>query len=81
MRVVMNRAKAAELREKKVELIRAQVSSGDLVIREMTKAESAKWAKQHAALEANLTPAERTRRAVQLKERRRRVLHRLGLGQ
>ena len=80
MRVVMSRAKAAEVREKKLELIREQVSSGDLVIREMTKAERATWAKRHAALEAKLTPAERTGRAAHLKERHRRAAHRLGLG-
>jgi hypothetical protein len=75
----MNRAKAAEVREKKLELIREQVSSGDLVIREMTKAERTRWARQHAALDAKLTPAERTRRAAHLKERQRRAAHLLGL--
>jgi hypothetical protein len=39
--------------------------------------ERAKWAEQHATLEAKLTPAERTRRAAALKERRRRADHRL----
>ena len=73
----MNRERAAVAREAKLELIRKQVSSGALVIREMTTTERAKWAEQHAILEAKLTPAERTRRAAALKERRRRADHRL----
>ena len=73
----MNRERAAVAREAKLELIRKQVSSGALAIREMTMTERAKWAEQHAILEAKLTPAERTRRAAALKERRRRADHRL----
>jgi hypothetical protein len=40
--VMMNRERAASAREAKLELIREQVSSGALVIREMTKTERAK---------------------------------------
>ena len=76
MKVMMNRERAAAAREAKLELIREQVSSGALVIRDMTKTERAKWAKQHATLEAKLTPAERTGRAAALKERHRRAHHR-----
>jgi len=76
LKVMMNRARAAAAREAKLELIREQVSSGALVIRDMTKTERAKWAKQHATREAKLTPAERTGRAAALKERHRRAHHR-----
>jgi hypothetical protein len=76
LKMMMNRERAAAAREAKLELIREQVSSGALVIREMTKTERAKWAKQHATLEAKLTPAERTGRAAALKERHRRAHHR-----
>ena len=71
------REKEAAAREARLELIREQVSSGALVIREMTKTEHAKWANQHATIEAKLTPEERTRRTAALKERRRREAHRL----
>jgi hypothetical protein len=72
-----HRERAAAAREAKLELIREQVSSGALVVREMTKTERAKWAKQHATRGAKLTPAERSGRAAALKERHRREVHRL----
>jgi len=64
------RERAVTVRQAKLEHIREQVSSGDLVIREMTEIEREAWARQHAAAEAKLTPAERTRRAAALKARR-----------
>jgi hypothetical protein len=66
---------AAAAREAKLEHIREQVLSGALVIREMTKTERAKWAKQRATLEAKWTPAERTRGIAALRERHRRADH------
>ena len=48
--------RAAEERQAKLEHIREQVSSGALVIRQMTHAERAKWDKQRAFLDANFTP-------------------------
>ena len=62
--------RAAAARKAKLERIREQVSSGDLVIRKMTKTERDRWARQQAAVEAKLTPAERTRRAAAVKARR-----------
>jgi hypothetical protein len=56
----------------KLEHIRDQVSSGDLVIRRMTKAQRVKWARQRATLEAKSTPEERERREGALRARRRR---------
>ncbi len=68
-----SRERAEEAREAQLEHIRDQVSSGDLVIREMTNAERAKWAERRAAIEVHSTPAERVRRNTALKTRRRRA--------
>jgi hypothetical protein len=65
--------RAAADRQAKLEHIREQVSSGALVIRQMTRAERAKWDKQRAILDANFTPAERTRRDSVLRSRRQRA--------
>jgi hypothetical protein len=65
--------RAAAEREAKLEHIREQVSSGALVIRQMTRAERVKWDKQRAILDANFTPAERTRRDSALRNRRQRA--------
>ena len=65
--------RAAEEREAKLEHIREQVSSGALVIRQMTRAERVRWNKQRAILEANFTAAERTRRDSVLRNRRQRA--------
>ena len=65
--------RAAEVREAKLEHIREQVSSGALVIRQMTRAERAKWTKQRTLLEATFTRAERTRRESVLRNRRQRA--------
>ena len=67
------REREKETREAKLEHIREQVSSGVLVVRQMTKAERAKWARWRARLEADWTPAERVRRVAALKNRRRRT--------
>jgi hypothetical protein len=68
-----SRERDQEAREAKLEQVREQVSSGDLVIRTMTDAERAKWAKRRAALDATSTPAERARREAALENRRRRA--------
>ena len=73
--------RAAEERQAKLEHIHQQVSSGVLVIRQMTRAERAKWDKQRAILDANFTPAERTRRDSVLRNRRQRAERLLGLAQ
>ena len=64
------RERAAVARRKKLDYVSAQVAGGELVIRAMTMAERDEWARQHAAVEAKLSPAERTRRDVALKARR-----------
>jgi hypothetical protein len=73
--------RAAEERQAKLEHIRKQVSSGALVIRQMTRAERAKWDRQHAILDANFTAAERTRRDSVLRNRRQRAQRLLELAQ
>jgi hypothetical protein len=71
--------RAAADRQAKLEHIREQVSSGALVIRQMTRAERARWDKQRALLDANFTPAERTRRDSALRNRRHRAERLRGL--
>jgi len=69
------RERAAEAHQAKLEDIRTQVASGALVIRQMTKAEQTKWAKQRVALEATWSPRERARQETALKRRRQRAKH------
>ena len=64
-----------DLREAKLAHVREQVSSGSLVIRQMTRSERAKWAKRSAKADASLTPAERSKRDSALRDRRRRSEH------
>jgi hypothetical protein len=52
--------------------MRGQVSSGELVVRQMTDAERAHWDDQSAASDRQATPEERTRRDAALKKRRDR---------
>jgi hypothetical protein len=61
-----------EAREAKLEHVREQVASGQLVIREMSEAERARWAKQHESSDARATPVERARRTRAIENRRRR---------
>ena len=68
-----SRERDHEAREAKLEHVREQVASGQLVVRKMTDAERAKWAKQRGILEASSTPAERARRAAAVENRRKRA--------
>jgi hypothetical protein len=65
-------------RQAKLEHIREQVSSGALVIRQMTRAERVRWNEQRSILEATFTRAERTRRDSLLRTRRQRAERLLG---
>jgi hypothetical protein len=60
-------------REAKLERIQDQVSSGDLVIRKMTDAERAKWAKHREESELSASPADRRRAAAAQRRRQRRA--------
>jgi predicted nucleic acid-binding Zn-ribbon protein len=68
-----SRERDQEARQVKLEHVREQVASGQLVIRDMSKAEQARWAKQHAASEARATPVERARRETAIANRRKRA--------
>jgi hypothetical protein len=68
-----SRERDQEARQAKLEHVREQVASGQLVIREMTDAERAKWDKRQARSEARSTPEERARRAVAVENRRKRA--------
>jgi len=63
-----------EARQAKLEHVREQVASGQLVIREMTDAERVGWAKQRVLSDARSTPEERARRAAAVEQRRKREL-------
>ena len=68
-----SRERDYDARQAKLEHVRGQVASGELVIRTMTQAERAKWADQHATVEKNSSPADRARRAAALESRRKRA--------
>jgi hypothetical protein len=68
-----SREREQEAREAKLEHLRDQVSSGEIVIRTMTDAERAKWAERRTMIDETSTPAERARRVAALENRRRRA--------
>jgi len=68
-----SREREHEARQARLEHVREQVSSGNLVIRQMTDAEQATWAKRRVALDDSSTSAERARRAAAIEGRRRRA--------
>jgi hypothetical protein len=68
-----SRERDHEARQAKLDHVREQVASGQLVIREMTDAERVTWAKRRAISDARSTPAERTRQAVAVENRRKRA--------
>jgi hypothetical protein len=68
-----SREREQEAREAKLEHVREQVSTGELVIRTMTASERKTWAKRAREIDASSTPAERARRQAALENRRRRA--------
>ena len=56
------REKEEAAREGRLEHIRDQVSSGELVVRQMTDSERAHWDSHSAASDRQATPEERSRR-------------------
>ena len=58
-------------RQERLEEMREQVSSGDLVVRQMTAAERKHWEERSAAFDDHATPEERTRRDAARKKRDR----------
>ena len=65
------REREDDAREGRLEHIRRQVSSGDLVVRQMTESERAHWDDQSAASDRQATSEERTRRDAARKKRDR----------
>jgi len=62
-------------RAARLDHMREQVSTGTLVIRQMTHAERKTSDEQLAVHESHLTPAERTKRNAMLRERRHRAAY------
>jgi hypothetical protein len=56
-------------RQERLEHMREQVSSGDLVVRQMTASERRLWEERSAAFDDHATPEERTRRDAARKKR------------
>jgi hypothetical protein len=63
------REREQDEREKRLEHMRDQVSSGDLVVRQMTDSERAQWDDHSAASDRQATPEQRTRRDAARKKR------------
>ena len=61
-----------DAREGQLEHIRDQVSSGELVVRQMTASERAHWDDHSATSDRHATPEERTRRDAARKKRDRK---------
>lgn len=66
------RERSEDAREDRLEHIRDQVSSGELIVRQMTDSERKHWNEQSAAADRQATPEERTRRENARKRRRDR---------
>ena len=64
------REREEDAREGRLEHLRDQVSSGELVVRQMTDCERAHWNDHSAASDRQATPEERTRRDAARKKRR-----------
>ena len=61
-----------DAREGQLEHIRDQVSSGELVVRQMTDSERAHWDDHSATSDSQATPEERTRRDAARRKKRDR---------
>ena len=66
------RERDEDARERRLEHMREQVSSGELIVRPMTDSERKQWDKQSAASDRQATPDERTRRDAARKKKRDR---------
>jgi hypothetical protein len=60
-----------DAREERLAHIRDQISSGELVVRQMTASERRRWDERSAASDLQATPEERTRRDAARKKRDR----------
>jgi hypothetical protein len=66
------RERDEDVREGRLEHIRDQVSSGELVVRQMTESERTRWDDHSAVSDRQATPQERTRRDAARKKKRDR---------
>jgi hypothetical protein len=64
--------KRREQREEKLERMREQVASGQLVVRQMTPDEHSEWAARQREFDATATPEERERRESAVKKQLKR---------
>jgi hypothetical protein len=64
------RERDEDAREGRLAHLREQVSSGELVVRQMTDSERKQWNDHSAASDRQATPEERTRRDAARKKRR-----------
>ena len=62
-------------RQERLAHMRDQISSGELVVRQMTASERTHWDERTAAFDRHATPDERTRREAAWKKRERRKRH------
>ena len=60
-------------RQGRLEDMRDQISSGDLVVRQMTASERRQWEERSADFDDHATPEERTRRDAARQKRQDRV--------
>ena len=66
------REREEDAREARREHFRDQVSSGELVVRQMTDSERAQWDEHSSASDRQATPEQRTRRDAARKNKRNR---------
>ena len=64
------REREEDAREGRLEHFRDQVVSGELVVRQMTDSERARWDEHSAAADRKATPEQRARRDAARKKRR-----------
>jgi hypothetical protein len=65
-----SRERQEDAREKRLEHMREQILSGDLVVRQMTASERKRWEDRSAASDRHATRQERARRDAVRKKRR-----------
>ena len=67
------REREGDARAGRLEHFRDQVSSGELIVRQMTDSERAHWDDHSATSDRQATPDQRTRRDAARKNRRERI--------
>lgn len=65
--------RVADKRQERLEHMREKISSGDLVVRQMTSSERRLWEERSAAFDQHSTPDERTRREAARQRRQEKA--------